>query len=418
MEPTIGMPCPIEVPDLDAPNVSNGTMLNDICSTPQSLKAVIDAYIVDQTKIEFSSLLQPLAEQHALAGGIPLELMASKQSDGGFANRIVLVGSGTSLNACLVAEYLIEQIARIPVEVSYASEYCNRKPIFRKGDTLVLVSASGETDSVLKSLERARASSKGKEILTVALVNEMQSTLARECDVCIPVKAGTEFGVTSTKVFSATVLTMALLAMALGEKTGALSAEQVKELISTSITLPSLVSEVLRNELQTLPECRLWDIACHNVLAQNFIFLGRGFNFPVALEGATKCKEVAYIHAEGYPAAEMKHGPIALIDQFMPVVIICPPSDPCYEKIISNLQEVKTRNGCVIAITEVGNEALSKSCETVVFVPPTHEYFTPIINVIPMQLLAYMMGTLRGNDVSNPRGMAKVRTSTVISTQS
>merc|ERR1711990_1199272 len=142
----------------------------------------------------------------------------------------------------------------------------------------------------------------------------------------------------------------------------------------------------------SIGECKLWDIGCQNVLANNFIFLGRGFNFPIALEGAMKCKEIAYIHAEGYPAAEMKHGPIALIDQFMPVVVICPPSDPCYEKIISNLQEVKTRQGSVIAITEHGNEGLADSCDTVLCAPPTHEYLTPIVNVIPMQLLAYMMG--------------------------
>merc|ERR1712187_234859 len=156
-------------------------------------------------------------------------------------------------------------------------------------------------------------------------------------------------------------------------------------------------------------ECQLWDISCQNVLAQNFLFLGRGFNFPIALEGATKCKEIAYIHAEGYPAAEMKHGPIALIDQFMPVVVICPPSDPCYHKIISNLQEVKTRSGCIIAVTEEGNTELVRDCgaENVIMVPPTHEYFTPIVNAIPLQLLAGMMGRLRGNKVTMPRGLTK-----------
>lgn len=410
--PTIGMPCPFEVPTLDATVAHDGTMLTDICSTPCSLRAVLDAYVGDG-KVQFPVLNQPLPAEHAFAGKSPLDVMAScVQSDGGFPNRFVLVGSGTSLNAALVSEYLVEQVGRIPVEVCCASEYCNRKPIFRRGDILVLISASGETADVLQSLKRARSSSLGQQILTVAVVNEVQSTLASECDVCLDVHGGVEFGVTSTKVFSATVLTMALLSMVLGERRGTVSPDQMHTLIGKAQALPTLVSDVLRNELQALPQCRLWDVACHNALAQNFIFLGRGFNFPVALEGATKCKEVAYIHAEGYPAAEMKHGPIALIDQFMPVVVICPPSDPCYEKIISNLQEVKTRNGCVIAVTEAGNEELAKSCETVLYVPPTHEYFTPIVNVIPMQLLAYMMGTLRGNDVSNPRAMEKVRTST------
>jgi len=360
------------------------------------------------SKVHFPSLATPLPKGHAFEGKTAMEVMAAcKQSeDGSFRNRFVIVGGGTSLNAGLIAEYLIEQIARIPVEVHYASEYHHRKPMLKQGDVLVLVSASGESEDVLRCLRHTKAAPLGGQILTVAIVNNTDSTIAKESDVCIDVKGGTEFAVTSTKVFSSTVLSFALCAIALGEACGSLDAAKQADLLKKAAELPGLVEQVIRNEVQE-GECKLWDIACLNVLSQNFVFMGRGFNFPVALEGASKCKETAYIHAEGYPAAEMKHGPIALIDQFMPVVVICPPSDPCYHKIISNLQEVKTRSGCIIAITEEGNEELKKSCDTIVYVPSTHEYFTPVINIIPVQLLAYMMGVLRGNDVTKPRGLLK-----------
>lgn len=347
-----------------------------------------------------------------------MEVMAGcRQSEDGFANRIVIIGSGTSLHAALVAEYLIEQVARIPVEVVFASEFQHRKPLFRKGDVLILVTASGETLDIVESLRKVRAAKWSKDILCLAVTNSPGSTVEKESDCCIHVYGGTEVGATATKVFSAQLFSFALMAIALGDHCGALPTHLKEDLLKKAQEIPNLVSQVLEKECVPLlqkdkaidmGECPLWDISCENVMAQNFLFLGRGFNFPVALEGATKCKEIAYIHAEGYPAAEMKHGPIALIDQFMPVVVICPPSDPCYHKIISNLQEVKTRNGCVIAITEAGNEELRGQCERVIEVPQTHEYFTPILNVIPVQLLAYMMGILRGNKVTNPRGLRKV----------
>jgi glucosamine--fructose-6-phosphate aminotransferase (isomerizing) len=417
-QPTVGMPFPFQLEAQTKGHAvdEDAKMFNDICTTPDSLRAVLRKYLTDSKKLHFPTLTTPLISGH-FAGKSPMELLAAcKQGeDGSFGNRIIMVGGGTSLNASLTAEYLIEQIARVPVEVHYASEYCHKKPIFREGDILVCVTSSGETDDVIRSLRKARDSAVGSKILTLAVVNDVESTVARECDAFIDVQGGDENGVTSTKVFSATIFTLALFALSLGQACGALEAQEQAELLETAMTVPDLVAKVIRNELQD-GECRLWDIACHNVLSQNLIFLGRGFNFPIALEGATKCKEVAYIHAEGYPAAEMKHGPIALIDQFMPVVVICPPSDPCYHKIISNLQEVKTRSGCIIAVTEEGNDELVRDCgaENVIMVPPTHEYFTPIVNAIPLQLLACMMGMLRGNNVTMPRGLTK-RTSSALS---
>lgn len=402
----IGMPCPVQFPS-HADGDEEPTILHDICSTPEALRSVLGAY-VDGSKVAFPSLSSEFPAGHAFAGRTALEVMAGcrQREDGAFANRFVIVGSGSSLNVAFVAEYLIEQIARIPVEVHYASEYRHRKPIFRAGDVLVLVTASGETEDVLRCIDTARSARLGAEILTLAVVNEANSTAMRESDAHLEVMGGEEVGTTSTKVFSASALTFALLAIALAEAVGALDADAQAKLLAQAKELPELVQRVITKELEA-DRNQLWDVACLNVLAQNFIFLGRGFNYPVAMEGAMKCKEIAYIHAEGYPAAEMKHGPIALIDQFMPVVIICPPSDPCYLKIVSNLQEVKTRGGCVIAVTEEGNEEIEKQCETVLFVPRTHEYFTPIVNVIPMQLLAYMMGVLRGNNVTAPRALRK-----------
>ena len=244
----------------------------------------------------------------------------------------------------------------------------------------------------------------------------MDSTLARECDVALDVCAGTGIGVASTKTFSATNMVFVLMSLALADECGQIAGRE--NLIQKLQELPDSMQEVLDKEAKPLVtdvgdrsieigECPLWDIGCQNVLARNFIFLGRGFNFPVALEGAMKCKELAYIHAEGYPAAEMKHGPIALIDEFMPVVVICPKADASYEKIKSNIEEVRARNGATIAITEKHNHELEQICEYVIGVPETHEYLMPLLAILPLQLLAYMMGILKGNTVDHPRGLVK-----------
>ena len=282
------------------------------------------------------------------------------------------------------------------------------------GDVFIVVSNSGETFDSVESLRLVQRSAGGKEVLTVGVVYEAESTIGKVADALMQTFAGVEAGVASTKVFSCTVLNFVLLAIALGEACGTLQEAERKTLMRQLEELPALVQEVIELESRALKmqdsprslvigECILWDISCQNVLAQNFIFLGRGCNFPIALEGAMKCKDTAYIHAEGSPAAEMKHGPIALIDQFMPVVVIAPQPDPCYEKIKANFNEVATRSGSIIAITDTTNNELGDLCEYVIRVPPTHELLMPLVAVIPMPLLAYMMGILKGNEAARGR---------------
>lgn len=404
-------------------------MLDDIFDTPAVMHKLIteNLSVNGDSHVNIPTLNKPLPSTHRFAGKTGLDVIsACRAPDGSFKNNITIVGCGTSYHAAILAEYLIEQIARIPVEVLYASEYRYKELLHREGDVLITVSSSGETLDTLECLKALKKSPMGDKVLTLAIVNETNSSLAKQSDVFIPTRAGDEVGIASTKVFSAMALSFVLLAISLAEKCGTLKQAEKQQLLKDLKELPELVQKVLDKEASALRpksqsdspkertkglkigECKLWDIGCQNVLAGNFIFLGRGLNFPIALEGAMKCKELAYIHAEGYPAAEMKHGPIALIDQFMPVVVICPRSDPCYEKIKSNIEEVVTRSGSVIGITEDTNKDLEKICEHVITVPCTHEYLMPLIAAIPMQLLAYMMGTLRGNEVDNPRGLSKV----------
>jgi len=410
------MQAPMQASDrLPSPDAKG--MLSDIYDTPEVLRKTLKLNIQDGS-IKLPGLLKPLPEGHHMAGKTPMEVMAAcTTSNGEYKNRFTIIGCGTSHHAALLAEYLIEHIARIPVEVQYASEYRYRQPITRPGDVFIAVSNSGETHDTVESLHLLQRSKGGKEVLTIGLVNEAYSTIGKEVDACLLTVAGVEAGVASTKVFSCTVLTFVLLAIALGEACGTLPDAERKTLLDKLDDLPGLVQEVIERESRPLKmedslrsleigECILWDISCQNVLAQNFIFLGRGCNFPIALEGAMKCKETAYIHAEGYPAAEMKHGPIALIDQFMPVVVIAPSADPCFDKIKANINEVATRSGSIIAITDNPGE-LGDLCEYVIRVPSTHEFLMPLVAVIPMQLLAYMMGILKGNEVDNPRGLRK-----------
>jgi len=404
------------------PTEGSKGLLSDIRDTPEVMTRVLDTYLrvppSGEGSVDFPSLRQPLREGHGLAGRTPIEVMAACRppAGGSYNNKFVIIGCGTSNHAALVAEYLIEHIARIPVEVQYASEYRYRKPLVRAGDVLFVVSNSGETSDAVESLRLVRECTNGKQVLIVGVVNEKDSTIAKESDAFIDVLADKEMSVASTKVFSSTILAFTLLAVALGECTETFAGGQKTALLEAVRALPSSVQKVLDQDTKIfknqesrldIGECVLWDIACQNVLANNFIFLGRGFCFPVALEGAMKMKEFAYIHAEGYPAAEMKHGPIALIDQFMSVVVIAPKCDPSYEKIKSNIEETKARSGNVIAITEHTNTDLGELCQHVIAVPPAHEYTMPLLAVIKMQLLACMMGMLRGNELDQPRGLQK-----------
>mmetsp|Transcript_111054 Transcript_111054/g.314298 ORF Transcript_111054/g.314298 Transcript_111054/m.314298 type:complete len:444 (-) Transcript_111054:140-1471(-) len=418
-----GMPAPLQAHDRRIVAGEEG-ILKDIWQTPEVLGAMLRAHFKagGAGEVDFPALRAPLPPAHKLAGARPIDIMAACSQGRGanFKNKIMVIGSGSSWHAALLAEYLIEHIARIPVEVQYASEFRYRLPLLRPGDTLVIISNSGETADAVESLRSLKSSPHGGEVLTLALVNQDGSTLARESDASINVMAGEELGISSTKAFSATMLALVLLAIDLGDACGTLVGPEREVIVEKLVQLPDHVLAVLNR--QSLPlceqktqgralqvgECVLWDISCQNVLAPNFIFLGRGFNFPMALEGSMKVKELTYIHAEGYPAAEMKHGPIALIDQFMPVVFIAPRSDPSYDKIRSNIEEVRARSGFTIVITEDHNVAeLEGLCEYVISVPQTHEYLMPLVSVIPLQLLAYMMGTLKGNSVNDPRSIRK-----------
>ncbi|WP_205504255.1 glutamine--fructose-6-phosphate transaminase (isomerizing) [Rufibacter psychrotolerans] len=312
------------------------------------------------------------------------------------ADRIIIVACGTSWHAGLVAEYMIEEFARIPVEVEYASEFRYRNPIIREGDIVIAISQSGETADTLAALELAK--SKGAMIFGVC--NVVGSSIARATDAGAYTHAGPEIGVASTKAFTAQVTVLSLIAMMLAEMRGTLELSALRQLMLEMEKIPAKVEQALQldKEIQAISEI-FKD-------ASNFIYLGRGYNFPVALEGALKLKEISYIHAEGYPAAEMKHGPIALIDENMPVVVIAT-KDSSYEKIVSNVQEVRARKGRVIAVVTEGDTVIPQMAEFVIEVPSTHEALMPLLSVIPLQLLSYHIAVMRGCNVDQPRNLAK-----------
>jgi glucosamine--fructose-6-phosphate aminotransferase (isomerizing) len=309
--------------------------------------------------------------------------------------RIVITACGTSWHAALVGEYMIEELARIPVEVEYASEFRYRRPIMRDGTLVIAISQSGETADTLAAMREAR--SRGAPIM--GIVNVVGSSIARETDGGVYIHSGPEIGVASTKAFTGQLTVLALFALYLARRRG-MSMLEGREMVAAMRQLPELAQLALDES------SAIESIAREYSDNANFLYLGRGFNFPVALEGALKLKEISYIHAEGYPAAEMKHGPIALIDQNMPVVFIAP-SDSVYHKVASNIEEVKARGGKVIAIVTDGNHDLASRVDHVVRVPATIEMLQPLLTVIPLQLLAYHIAVLRGCDVDQPRNLAK-----------
>lgn len=311
------------------------------------------------------------------------------------AKRIILVGCGTSWHAGLVGEYMLEQIAKVPTEVEYASEFRYRNPVVGKGDVVFLISQSGETADTLAALREAKQ--KGATVL--GIVNVVGSTIARETDGGVYVHAGPEIGVASTKAFTSQLTVLALITLMMARFRG-MSAADASVLARELDSIP----EKVRSILDTAQAVR--EIAQEFKNADHFLYLGRGANFPVALEGALKLKEISYIHAEGYPAAEMKHGPIALIDQNMPVVVIAP-KDAIYEKVVSNIQEVKARKGRIIAVANEDDHEIESMAEFVIRVPRTYGFFGPILNVIPLQLLSYYIAVARGTNVDQPRNLAK-----------
>ncbi len=309
--------------------------------------------------------------------------------------RIIILGCGTSWHAGLIGEYMLEEFARIPVEVEYASEFRYRNPILDEGTLVLVISQSGETIDTLAAMREARR--RGAKAL--GIVNVVGSTIARESDGGVYIHAGPEIGVASTKAFTSQVTVLALLTLVLGRLRG-MSREYGIEVARELTLLPEKIQKALEGREVVR------QIAERYTKHENFIYLGRGFHFPVALEGALKLKEISYIHAEGYPAAEMKHGPIALIDENMPVVFICT-RDSAYEKIVSNMMEVRARKGRIIAIASEGDHEIQSRADHVIHVPVTIPMLQPILSVVPLQLLAYDIAVARGCDVDQPRNLAK-----------
>jgi glucosamine--fructose-6-phosphate aminotransferase (isomerizing) len=312
------------------------------------------------------------------------------------ADRIIIVACGTSWHAGLVAEYMIEEFCRIPVEVEYASEFRYRNPIIREGDVVIAISQSGETADTLAAIELA----KSRGAIIIGVCNVVGSSIARISHAGSYTHAGPEIGVASTKAFTAQLTVLSMIALTLAQKRGTISDRKFHEMLVELESIPDKVEEVLKQN------DKIRELAYIFKDATNFLYLGRGYNFPVALEGALKLKEISYIHAEGYPAAEMKHGPIALIDEAMPVVFIAT-RDSSYEKIISNVQEVKARKGRVISVVTEGDKLLPGLSEFVIEVPAVQEALMPIVSVVPLQLLSYHIAVMRGCNVDQPRNLAK-----------
>ena len=312
------------------------------------------------------------------------------------ADRIIFVACGTSWHSALVGEYMIEDLARIPVEVEYASEFRYRNPIITEKDIVIAISQSGETADTLAALEIAKQ--KGATIYGIC--NVVGSSIARATDAGSYTHAGPEIGVASTKAFTSQITVLALMALTLAKKKGSINKTRLHALATELNSVPELVEKVLKTNDQVKYIAELFKDS------HNFLYLGRGYNFPVALEGALKLKEISYIHAEGYPAAEMKHGPIALIDENMPVVAIATRKGN-YQKVVSNIQEVKARNGIIIAIVTEGDETVREIADYVIEIPEIDEALDPLLSVIPLQLLSYHIAVMRGCNVDQPRNLAK-----------
>ncbi|MDX2444751.1 MAG: glutamine--fructose-6-phosphate transaminase (isomerizing) [Bacteroidales bacterium] len=372
----------IQTLDLDIGEIDKGDfdhfMLKEIFEQPKSIKDTFRGRISkEQLKISLGGLFEFMPR-----------LIDAK--------RILIIGCGTSWHAGLVGEYLIEEFARIPVEVEYSSEFRYRNPVIYGDDIVIVISQSGETADTLAAIHKAHDAG----ALVLGVCNVVGSSIPRESHGGVYTHAGPEIGVASTKAFTAQVTVLTMLAMLLGKKRKYLKEDFYRNFITELQKIPERIEEILENNNQ------FKSIAKEYKDVNNFLYLGRGYSFPVALEGALKLKEISYIHAEGYPAAEMKHGPIALIDEKMPVVVIAP-KDDSYEKIISNIQEIKARGGKVIAIVSKGDKTISEMADHVIEIPSTNLALMPLLTVIPLQLLAYHIAVMRGCNVDQPRNLAK-----------
>jgi glutamine---fructose-6-phosphate transaminase (isomerizing) len=382
------------------------TTVDDVPITPQIRELEFDLEQIDLGAFEHYMLKEIMEQPQALrlclkgridtrSGQVVLGGISQFARDLVKARRIIFVGQGTALHAAMVGEYLMEDLAKIPTEVEFASEFRYRNPIIEEGTVVIAISQSGETADTLAALQEG----KQRGALALGMVNVVGSTIARETDAGVYLRVGPEIGVASTKAFVGQMMVCALLATFIGRRRF-LSADYVSSLLKELERIPDQVEKAvqLSDQIRTAME--------KYIHRENWLFLGRGHNYPVALEGALKLKEISYIHAEGMPAAEMKHGPIALIDDGMPVVFVATKNSQ-YEKVISNIEEVRSRGGHVIAVATEGDKQIRKLCEEVFYVPDLPEPLQPLITVVPLQLMAYHAAVLRGKDVDKPRNLAK-----------
>lgn len=332
-----------------------------------------------------------IAHEDIIMGGVQSHIEQLKN-----ANRLIIIACGTSWHAGLIAEYIIEELCRIPVEVEYASEFRYRNPIINKGDVIFAVSQSGETADTLVAIERA----KEQGAMIFGIINVVGSSISRVSHAGTYTHAGPEIGVASTKAFTAQLVVLTMIALKIAKEKQSISHERFVELLHELNTVPSKVEKIL-SDISSIKA-----IAAKTSNANSFLYLGRGYNFPVALEGALKLKEISYIHAEGYPAAEMKHGPIALVDENLPVLFVAT-KDAYHEKVISNMLEINARKGRLIAVVTEGDQSVISLTKDLIQVPAADEIIAPILNIIPLQLLSYYIGVSRGLDVDRPRNLAK-----------
>ncbi len=396
-----------EVANLDLENgLKIHTISNDVI-TPEVHALEIELESIERGGYEHFMLKeifeQPQSIRDSIRGRINLQLGELKMQGiddhwdkWNNASRIIIIGCGTSWHAGLVAEYLFEEFARIPVEVEYASEFRYRNPIIRPDDVVIAISQSGETADTLAAIKSAKTI--GAHVFGVC--NVVGSSIARETDSGAYTHAGPEIGVASTKAFTSQVAVLSMMALHVGNRKGIIPQERFSRLLAELNNIPELVERVLKQSKN------IYSIAEQFSKAENALYLGRGYQFPIALEGALKLKEISYIHAEGYPAAEMKHGPIALIDDNMPVIFIAP-MDDVYEKVVSNIQEVKARGGKLLGIVTDGDKEVSKLADYIIEIPRCSDALAPLISVVPLQLLSYKMAVLRGCNVDQPRNLAK-----------
>ncbi|HZG25051.1 MAG TPA: glutamine--fructose-6-phosphate transaminase (isomerizing) [Chitinophagaceae bacterium] len=391
----------IKADELVLKNLGNETL------TPYIQKLDLDLAAIEKGGYEHFMLKEIFEQSHTIydclrgrldpiAGTIKMSGVEKYIEELKHAKRILIIACGTSWHAGLLAEYIIEELCRIPVEVEYASEFRYRNPIVHPGDVIIAISQSGETADTLVAIEKA----KSQGAIIFGILNVVGSSIARISHAGAYTHAGPEIGVASTKAFTAQVVVLTMVALHLAIEKGTIDRERFMHLLNELSSIPDKVAAVLKTSEQVKA------IAAKYKDARDFLYLGRGYNFPIALEGALKLKEISYIHAEGYPAAEMKHGPIALVDEFLPVVFVAT-KDAYHEKIISNIQEIKARKGKVIAVISEGDETIMNMADDVMIVPEAAEIVSPLLSVIPLQLLSYYIGLAKGLDVDKPRNLAK-----------